>query len=240
MADPWHFRQLFSRTGWMSLLKETGLSAAARTHAEASDRVAVRMVKLASKSYALIIVHNGCRISVVEGSLPGADKISEGPMKRIFSTLFQAIGILSVGLFVRYRTGPAMFDPFFFIPFACLSAILVGPLLLKLHEQSEEPVPIQLRRAVTRACIWMLLILLVSILSLNLAPWSNGWLLPEWTTVVDAALLSITFTTAMAAVMALLLSRLPRGVAKWFFRALVFVALLLYSAATPSMDWPHN
>ena len=154
-------------------------------------------------------------------------------MKRIFSTLFQAMGILCVGLFVRYRTGPSMLDPFFFIPFACLSAILVGPLLLKLNEQSEEPVPIQLRRAVMRACVWMLLILLVSILSLNLAPWNGVWLLPEWTTVVDAGLLSVTFTTAMAAIMALLLSRLSSGVAKWFFRSLVFTALLMYSAAPP-------
>jgi len=154
-------------------------------------------------------------------------------MKRIFSTLFQALGILSVGLFVRYRTGPSMFDPFFFIPFACLSAILVGPLLLKLYEQSEEPVPIQLRSAVTRACIWMLLILLVSIVSLNLPPWSEGWLLPAWTVVVYALLLSVTITTAMAAFMALLLSRLQRGVAKWFFRALVFAALLVYNAVPP-------
>jgi len=79
----------------------------------------------------------------------------------------------------------------------------------------------------------MLLILLVSILSLNPPPWSEGWLLPELTTVIYALLLSVTITTAMAALMALLLSRLPRGVAKWFFRALVFVALLIYSAVPP-------
>jgi drug/metabolite transporter (DMT)-like permease len=152
-------------------------------------------------------------------------------MKRFFSSAFQAIGILSVGLFVRYRMGPSMFDPFFFIPFSCFSAILAGPLLIRLNEQSQEPVPVQVRRAVTRACLWISLILLVSILSLNFMPWGGEWLLPEWTTVLDAALLSVTATTAMAALMALLLSRLPPRVAKWFFRALVFVAILLYSAA---------
>src|SRR5258708_24943037 len=111
-------------------------------------------------------------------------------MQRLFSSLFQAIGILSVGLLVRYRMGPSMFDPFFFIPFSCFSAILAGPLLIKLNEQSEEPMPVQVRRAVTRACVWMLLILLVSIVSLNLIPWSGRWLLPEATTVLDAPLLT--------------------------------------------------
>src|SRR5215510_4917684 len=130
-------------------------------------------------------------------------------MQRLLSSLFQGIGILSVGLFVRYRMGPSMFDPFFFIPFSCFSAILAGPLLIKMNEQSEDPVQVQVRRAVTRACVWMLLILVISVMSLNLLPWSGEWLLPEWTTVVDAALLSVTASTAMAALMALLLQRLP-------------------------------
>src|SRR5437667_5417715 len=134
-------------------------------------------------------------------------------MKRFLSSMFQGIGILSVGLFVRYRMGSSMFDPFFFIPFSCFSAVLAGPLLIRRHEQSEEPVQAQVRWAVTRACAWMALILLVSVISLNLMPWSGGWLLLEWTTVLDAVLLSITATTAMAALMALLLSRLPSAVA---------------------------
>src|SRR5262245_59036992 len=154
-------------------------------------------------------------------------------MQRLLSSLFQGIGILSVGLFVRYRMGPSMFDPFFFIPFSCFSAILAGPLLITLNERSKEPVPVQVRSAVTRACVWMLLILLVSVISVNLMPCSGGWLLPEWTTVLDAALLSVTASTATAALMALLLSRLPPGVAKWVFRAIVFVVILLYSAAPP-------
>jgi hypothetical protein len=152
-------------------------------------------------------------------------------MKRILSSLFQASGILSVGLFVRYRQGQSMFDPFFFIPFSCLSAILVGPLLIELHKQSQAPVLIQVRKSVTRACVWMSLILLVSFFTINLMPWGGSWLLPAWTTVADAALLSVTVTTAMASIMALLLTRLPPAAAKWFFRALVFGAMLMYSAA---------
>src|SRR2546425_9238235 len=156
-------------------------------------------------------------------------------MRCFFSSLFQVIGILFVGLLVRYRQGASMFDPFFFIPFACFSAILVGPILTRLHERGERPVFVQVRTAVTRACLWISLILLVSILSINLMPRSGGWLLPDWATVVDAALLSVTLTTAMAAIMALLLSRLRPGVARWLFRALALGAILLYRGA--SAEW---
>jgi hypothetical protein len=149
-------------------------------------------------------------------------------MKLLFSSLFQAVGIVSVGLFVRNRQGPAMFDPFFFIQFACLSMVLVGPILTKIQRRSQAPVSVQIRQAVARACGYMSLILLVSILSFNLMPWRGAWSLPQWTTVVDAALLSLTATTVMAAVMGLLLWRLPAAVAKWFFRGFLLCGLLLY------------
>src|SRR5882724_10015698 len=134
-------------------------------------------------------------------------------MKQLFSSLFQAVGILSVGLFVRNRQGPSMFDPFFFIPFACLSVILVGPILTEIRRRSHTSMTVQVRLAVTRACGCMSLILLTSILSFNLLPWRGQWTLPEWATVVDAALVSVTATTAMAGAMGLLLWRLPAGVA---------------------------
>src|SRR5260370_5716235 len=152
-------------------------------------------------------------------------------MKRFFASLFQAVAILSVGLFVRNRQGPAMFDPFFFTPFACLSVILVGPILTELRRHSRDAVIVQVRQAVTRACGCMSLILLVSILSLNLMPWGGEWSLPEWTTAVDAALVSVAATTAMAGIMGLLLWRLPAGIAKWFFRGFLFCGLLIYRNA---------
>src|SRR6266571_733150 len=129
--------------------------------------------------------------------------------------LFQALGILTVGMLVRYRQGPSMFDPFFFIPFACLSVILVGPILTEIRRRSQASATVQVRQAVTRACGCMSLILLVSILSLNLMPWRGEWTLPEWTTLVDGVLVSLTATTVMAAVMALLLWTLPAVAAKW-------------------------
>jgi len=145
--------------------------------------------------------------------------------------LFQALGILAVGMFVRYRQGPSMFDPFFFIPFSCLSVILVGPILIELRRRSSDPVIMQVRRAVTNACASMALVLLFCVLSINLAPWRGEWSLPEWTTVVDGAALSVTSTTTMAAVMGLLLWRLPAGAAKWFFRGFLLCLLLLYRNA---------
>jgi len=152
-------------------------------------------------------------------------------MKQLFSFLFQAVGILSVGLFLRNRLGPSMFDPFFFIPFACLSVILVGAILTEIRRLSRDSVIVQVRQAVTRACGCMSLILLVSVLTLNLMPWRGEWSLPEWTTVVNAALVSVTATTVMAGVMGLLLWRLPAGVAKWFFRGFLLCGLLLYRNA---------
>ncbi len=145
--------------------------------------------------------------------------------------LFQALGILTVGMLVRYRQGPSMFDPFFFIPFSCLSVILVGPILIELRRRSKDAVTIQIRRAVTNACASMALVLLFCVLSINLAPWRGEWILPELTTVVDAAALSLAATTTMAAIMGLLLWRLPAGAAKWFFRGFLLCALLLYRNA---------
>src|SRR5712692_726851 len=113
-------------------------------------------------------------------------------MKQLFSFLFQAVGILSVGLFLRNRLGPSMFDPFFFIPFACLSVILVGAILTEIRRRSQARLTVQVRQAVTRAFVCMSLILLVSVLTLNLMPWRGEWSLPEWTTVVNAALVSVT------------------------------------------------
>jgi len=149
-------------------------------------------------------------------------------MRLLFSCLFQAVGIVSVGLFVHSRQGPSMLDPFFFIPFACMSVILVGPILMKIQRRSKAPLTVQVRQAVTRACGSMALILLVSILSLNLMPWRGEWSLPEWTTLVDGVLVSLTATTVMAAVMALLLWTLPAVAAKWFFRGVLLSGLLLY------------
>ena len=149
-------------------------------------------------------------------------------MRRLFSSLLQVLGILLVGLFVGFRLGPSMLDPFFFIPFTCFSAILAGPILTEVSRRNKGSIAVQVRLAVTRACVCMSLILIVSLLSLNLMPWGGEWLLPEWTTVIDATLLSVTGTTAVAAVMALLLSRLTPGAAKWIFRALVICGLLIY------------
>src|SRR5690242_18206423 len=103
-------------------------------------------------------------------------------MRRIFSWLLQAIGIVSVGLFVRYRRGHSMLDPFFFIPFACLSVVLAGAILAGLWKRRGDPPRVQVYSAVARACGWMSMILAVSLASLNLMPWRGEWALPEWTT----------------------------------------------------------
>jgi hypothetical protein len=151
-------------------------------------------------------------------------------MRRFFSVLGQTLGILFVALFVRFRQGASMFDPFFFIPLACFSAILAGPILIGLRRESREPATLLVRRAVTGACACMLAILAASILALNLLPWTGGWLLPEWTTTLYAVLLSVAVATATASVTALLLARLRAEGARWLFRGLMLATLLVYRA----------
>ncbi len=151
-------------------------------------------------------------------------------MRKLFSILLQVTAVVFVALLVRLQQGASMFDPFFFIPFACLSAILAGPILIGLHRESRDSMPILVRRAVIRACSWMLAILAASVLAFNLLPWTGAWLFPEWTTALYAALMSVTTTAAMAMVMALFLLRLPAGAAKWLFRGIMLALLLLYRA----------
>jgi hypothetical protein len=151
-------------------------------------------------------------------------------MRKFFSVLWQTLGVLFVALFVRFRQGASMFDPFFFIPLACFSAVLVGPVLIRLRRDSREPVTLQVGRAVACASAWMLAILTASVLAVNLLPWTGGWLFPEWTTALYAVLLSVAVATASASVMALLLARLSAEGARWLFRGLMLATLLAYRA----------
>lgn len=145
------------------------------------------------------------------------------------SVILQLSGIFLVGFYIPRRTGSSMLDPFFLMPFGCLSAILVGPILIEMQRlHPEQSAAVQVRQTVQRACGSVLAILLVSLASLNLMPWRGEWLLPQWIYAVDAALVSVAITTVVAACTALLLRRLPPGLVKWLFRGLVVCAYFLY------------
>jgi hypothetical protein len=132
----------------------------------------------------------------------------------------QITGVLSVGFVVAYWRGFAMLDTFSFVPLACLSAILVVPILI--DDQA-----LRLWAAVTRALLLMLAIVLVSLISLNLLLWQGEALLPSWRTLAAAAALSPALTVFVAALISLALRRIPRNVVKWAFRLLLLNAILL-------------
>lgn len=107
-----------------------------------------------------------------------------------------------------------MLDPFFFIPFACLSVILVGPMVMQ-----EKKV----WRPVLLSCASAWAILLVAVAALNL-PWEGGWLLPEWTVAAEALLLSAASATAVAVLTKLFLNFMS----KWIFRGIMLAGLLVW------------
>lgn len=141
-----------------------------------------------------------------------------------------AVGLL--GLFVRMWRGYSMLDPFFFIPFACLSVILVGPLVLKENA---------IWKPVLLSCASACSILLVALTALNL-PWQGAWLLPEWTVAVDALLLSGASATAVAVATRLFVN----SMSKWVFRGIMLAGLIAWrftpipwsnSMVEHVMDW---
>ena len=132
-------------------------------------------------------------------------------MGRVFVQILPAVAL---GLFVRYWRGFSMLDPFFLIPFACLSIIMI-------------PNRTRVVPAVIRACATVFCIVSVALIALNL-PWEGTLLLPEWPVAFDAIFLSIASTTAAAAVSSLFLARLKPATAKWIVRAFVFAGLLAW------------
>jgi hypothetical protein len=107
-----------------------------------------------------------------------------------------------------------MLDPFFLIPFACLSIIMI-------------PNRTRVLPAVFRACGTVFCIVSVALIALNL-PWEGTLLLPEWPVALDAIFLSIASAVGAAAASALFLSRLKPATSKWIVRAFVFTGLLAW------------
>jgi len=151
-----------------------------------------------------------------------------------------------IGFFIRFWRGFSMLDPFFLIPFACLSAILAGPTLLELARK--KPTQQMLQRvleAAARASGSVLLMLAIALASLNY-PWHEKWLLPEWSTAIEAALLSVASAFAASALTGLCCSRLSLRYVKWMFRGLALAVLIVWrelpgdlsnKAIVATMEW---
>lgn len=147
----------------------------------------------------------------------------------------QVFAAIMLGLFIRNWRGLSMIDPFFLIPFACLSALLAGPTLAALRRKNPAyPVLLQVAQAVVRSCGSIAIMLGLPLIILNY-PWTETWLLPEWPTALEAVLLSLAAATAAAALTALLMSRFGPAAVKWTFRALMLAALIAWWRAPG--DW---
>lgn len=128
-----------------------------------------------------------------------------------------------------------MLDPFFFIPFACLSAVLAAPILIDLRgKEKNAPILRLVTKSVARACASVAVMLGAPLIALNY-PWNETWVLPQWSTVADAALLGLASATAAAALAALLLARLHAATVKFIFRVFIFACLFAWRF-TPD-DW---
>src|ERR1041385_2389294 len=92
----------------------------------------------------------------------------------------QLSGAILLGVLVRIWRGFSMLDPLFFIPFACLSALLAVPMFLdERRREPDTPVLRHVIRAVGSACGLVGVMLAAPLLALNY-PWNDTWFLPEW------------------------------------------------------------
>ena len=76
--------------------------------------------------------------------------------------LFSIAGAIGIGVMIAAQLGPAMVDPLFFIPFACLSAFLAG------QSVATEPLTPRIGLAVLRSCGFMAATLAVGLALVNL------------------------------------------------------------------------
>ena len=141
-------------------------------------------------------------------------------IRRTLSWLVHIAGALLVaGLITEWR-GFTLFDPYFFIPFACLSA-MVAPTIVAAK-------PGHLIRAVLQACAAPAIILALSVGLLNLAAPPKIWAFPPVSLVAEATALSLIATTATAALARFLLSRISPQTMRWGFRAVALCAIVAW------------
>lgn len=141
----------------------------------------------------------------------------------------QLLAAVLVGVFVSVWRGISMLDPFFFLPFACLSAVLAGPMMIARTRSAFH--------IAARACVTMALIVAISLVAMNY-PWNETWYWPEWAIVVDAVLLSFGCALAAACSAALIKARWNANVAKWSFRLFALAALIAWREAP--LSWSNS
>jgi hypothetical protein len=158
-------------------------------------------------------------------------------MKSVLRLVAQFGLMLFVSAFVLVERGRTMCDPFFLLPLASFSGLLVGPMLIdSFRKNRSQPTAALLTGSVTRAVGVVMLILMLSLALVNLFSWNGQVLLPNVETAIWAVALSITAAVAAAAGLVLALSRLPLNTVRWGFRAAGVLVFLAYWELP--MGWP--
>ena len=140
--------------------------------------------------------------------------------RRILKWLVHAAGALFVaGLITEWR-GFTLFDPYFFIPFACLSATIV-PAIVSAR-------PGILIRPIFEACAVTAIILALSVGLLNLAAPHGIWAYPSRVLVAEATGLSLLSAAATALLARFLMRRISAPALRWIFRAATLCAILAW------------
>ncbi len=144
--------------------------------------------------------------------------------RRIFVWALRAGGVCVVADLIADRRGFTLVDPYFFIPFACLSAAIAGPLAAAKAGS--------VWASVLQACSIPAAILAASLSLLNLAAPHGIWVFPEWPLLLESAALSLASASASAGIARLLVTRLSPRIVAWGFRVATLAAILAYRA------WP--
>jgi hypothetical protein len=135
--------------------------------------------------------------------------------------LFGAAAAVGIGVWMVASLGPALLDPLFLIPFACLAAFFVRP--------DEGP----LWKALLGPLALMGGILAVALVLLNLDPPRNT--LPGFQTVLGAGALSVSFAYLAAALFRWIAGMSSTNVARWSLRGGMLALYCVYRWMPP--EW---
>lgn len=141
-------------------------------------------------------------------------------LRRAIAWTIRIGGALFIADLIADRRDFTILDPDFFIPFSCLSALLVAPIVVA------RPVPIA--RAITEACTAPAAILAMALALLNAAAPPGIWAFPSLLLIVESLAAGIALTTCAAFLTRWMLSRVSSRVIVWGFRGAALSALLIW------------
>src|SRR5581483_2860137 len=204
------------------------LAGARRTRCAGARKGQQESSKIALSARRLIISSLPCFAALISSALP-VDLLRVSVSEQVRSGVaiaIQCIAMALVAVFLADRRGFSLFDPLFLIPFACLAALLVAPILVTMHRAGDNRRAfVRIGIAVGRACGAVAVIVLLCVGLLDLAAPHGLWLIPDWQVVLDAALLSIVTSALAAALICTLLKRVPPAVIVWGSRAVMLAAV---------------